>query len=57
MRDDDYYMFRGGSDPEFARAYVKNMPRGKLMGFNLGPDGYTWGREYISKTPTVPISR
>jgi len=49
LRDDDYYMFRGGSDSEFVRAYIKNIPNEKLQGFYIGSDGYTWGREYISK--------
>ncbi|MFI3169570.1 MAG: hypothetical protein R3Y06_06495 [Faecalibacterium sp.] len=49
VRNDDYYMFRWG-DPDFAKAYISNMPeREKLSGFFMGPDGYTWGREYISK--------
>ncbi|MBC8035384.1 MAG: carbohydrate-binding family 6 protein [Chitinophagaceae bacterium] len=54
VRDDDYYMFRGGSDPEFIRKYIKSMPYEKMQGFYLGPDGYTWGREYISKEPEMP---
>ncbi|MDR1117179.1 MAG: hypothetical protein LBL09_02905 [Oscillospiraceae bacterium] len=54
VRDDDYYMLRGGCDPEFIRTYIKTMPHEKLRGFYLGPDGYTWGREYISKDPDSP---
>src|SRR5687767_6970362 len=54
VRDDDWYYLRGGSDPAFARAYIKNMPATNLRGFYLGPDGYTWGREYISKDPNSP---
>ena len=54
VRDDDYYMFRGGSDTAFIRAYIKNMPYEKLRGFYLGPDGYNWGREYISKNAGNP---
>ena len=54
LRDDDYYMFRGGSDPEFVRVFVKNIPCEKLQGFYIGPDGYTWGREHISKDPESP---
>ncbi|WP_051359841.1 hypothetical protein [Adhaeribacter aquaticus] len=56
VRDDDYYMLRGGSDPSFIRAYMQNMPNaGKnLRGFYMGPDGTTWGREYISKDPDAP---
>ncbi|GEM_PF-359630 len=49
VRDDDYYYLRGGSDPAFTRAYIKNMPTENFNGFYMGPDGYTWGRENISK--------
>ncbi len=54
VRDDAWYYLRGGSDPAFARAYFKAMPKKNLEGFYLGPDGYTWGREYLSKTPATP---
>jgi hypothetical protein len=55
VRDDDWYMLRGGSDPAFARAYIKKMPYPEnFQGFYLGPDGYTWGREYISNEPDSP---
>jgi len=51
IRDDDWYYLRGGSDPAFTREYIKNMPTENFDGFYMGPDGYTWGREYISKNP------
>jgi hypothetical protein len=51
VRDDAWYNIRGGSDPAFTRAYFKNIPKKNFEGFYVGPDGYTWGREYISKTP------
>jgi hypothetical protein len=56
VREDSWYNLRGGSDPEFTRAYVENMPkyRNHFEGFYMGPDGYIWGREYISKTPSTP---
>lgn len=55
VRDDDFYMFRWG-DPSFAREYIKSMPvsTGKIAGFYMGPDGYTWGREFISTEPDAP---
>ncbi len=54
VRNDDVYSFRWG-DPAFARAYIKNMPGpDKVAGFYMGPDGYTWGREYLSKEPDHP---
>ncbi|MGI4947889.1 MAG: hypothetical protein ACRYHC_04225 [Janthinobacterium lividum] len=49
VRNDDIYSFRWG-DPDFAREYVLNMPRSdKLVGFYMGPDGYCWGRDFLSK--------
>jgi hypothetical protein len=54
VRNDDIYSFRWG-DPDFARAYIKNMPGAdRVAGFNMGPDGYTWGREFIDKAPEKP---
>ena len=54
VRDDDIYSFRWG-DPDFARAYIKNIPGpDRIAGFNMGPDGYTWGREFIDKEPETP---
>ncbi len=54
VRDDDMYFMRWG-DPAFVRAYIQQMPTAsKLAGFFLGPDGYTWGREFLSKEPDSP---
>lgn len=54
IRDDDYYSFRNG-DPEFVRAFMQNLPpRELLAGFYMGPDGYTWGREFLSRHPDTP---
>ena len=54
LRDDDYYSFRWG-DPEYARAFLRNIPGpDKVAGFYMGPDGYTWGREFLSKDPDTP---
>jgi hypothetical protein len=54
VRNDDIYSFRWG-DPDFARAYVKNIPGpDRVTGFVMGPDGYTWGREFIDKEPETP---
>jgi hypothetical protein len=62
VRDDDYYMFRGGCDSEFIRAYIKNIPYEKMEGFYIGSDGYNWGREYNSKgqegfNPLIMVKR
>ena len=54
VRNDDIYSFRWG-DPDYARAYVRGMPGpDKLAGFYMGPDGYIWGREFISTEPDSP---
>ena len=49
VRNDDLYSFRWG-DSDFARAFIKNMPGSdKLAGFYMGPDGYIWGRDFLSR--------
>jgi hypothetical protein len=54
VRDDDYYSFRWG-DPEYARAFIRNIPGpDKVAGFYMGPDGTVWGREFLSTEPEVP---
>jgi hypothetical protein len=54
VRNDDFYYMRWG-DPDFARAYLMNLPDlSKIAGFYMGPDGYTWGREFVGKAPDSP---
>ncbi len=54
VRNDDIYSFRWG-DPEFARAFIKAMPPAdKVCGFYMGPDGYIWGRDFLTKDPAGP---
>lgn len=54
VRNDDMYYLRWG-DPEFVRAYWKQLPQPqKIAGFMLGPDGYTWGRDFVSKSGSTP---
>ena len=54
VRNDDIYSFRWG-DPEYARAYIRDLPGpDKLAGYYMGPDGYIWGREFISTEPETP---
>lgn len=48
VRNDDYYMFRWGN-PDFARDYLSNMPVSCMNGFYMGPDGFTWGRDYMTQ--------
>ena len=54
VRNDDMYYLRWG-DPDFARTYLANLPDlSKIAGIYIGPDGYTWGREYVSTHPDSP---
>ncbi len=54
VRNDDIYTFRFG-DPAYAREYILNMPsKDKLAGFYMGPDGYTWGRDFLERHPSGP---
>lgn len=54
VRNDDMYYLRS-ADPDFARAYWRNLPdRSKIAGFYMGPDGYTWGRDFLSRDAGVP---
>jgi hypothetical protein len=54
VRNDDMYYLRWG-DPDFARTYLANLPDlSKIAGIYIGPDGYTWGREYVSTEPDSP---
>jgi hypothetical protein len=57
VRNDDIYSFRW-ADPEYARAYIKNLPGpDKLAGFYMGPDGTVWGRDFLSAEPETPRPR
>jgi hypothetical protein len=54
VRNDDIYSFRWG-DPAYARDYIRNIPGpDKIAGFYMGPDGYNWGREFLSNDPETP---
>ena len=51
VRNDDLYTFRFG-DPAYARDYLANIPPAdKIAGFYMGPDGYTWGRDFLERHP------
>ena len=51
VRNDDIYTFRFG-DPAYAREYISNIPQAdKIAGFYMGPDGYTWGRDFLERNP------
>ncbi len=54
VRDDDFYSFRSG-DPDFAREFIRNMPgKDKVAGYYMGPDGYIWGRDFLTREPDNP---
>jgi hypothetical protein len=54
VRNDDIYSFRWGN-PEFARQYILSIPEiDKIAGFYMGPDGFTWGRDFLGKDNVSP---
>jgi hypothetical protein len=54
VRNDDIYSFRWGN-PTFARQYIISIPEPeKIVGFYMGPDGYTWGRDFLGKDNILP---
>lgn len=53
LRNDDIFIHRWG-DPTYVSRFIKNMPYEQTAGFHMGSDGYAWGRDFISKTPSVP---
>jgi len=48
VRNDDILTFRWG-DPEYAKAYIKFMPRELMAGYFWGPDGYIYAHDFNSK--------
>ncbi len=50
LRNDDIFVHRWG-DPAYVRSFIKNLPYEQTAGFQMGSDGYVWGREFISKDP------
>ena len=54
MRNDDIYSFRW-ADLDYARAFIKAIPGpDKIAGFYMGPDGYLWGRDFLTKDAGGP---
>ncbi len=52
IRNDDIYSFRWANN-NFARQFIKDIPQPeKIAGYYMGPDGYCWGRDYLTKGPT-----
>ncbi len=53
LRNDDLYILRWG-DPDYVREFLQNVPRDLMRyeaGYYMGPDGYIWGRDFVSKDP------
>ena len=48
VRNDDLLTFRWG-DPEYAKAFISNMPKQLMAGYFWGPDGYIYARDFNSK--------
>ncbi|MDB5030079.1 hypothetical protein, partial [Mucilaginibacter sp.] len=53
VRNDDLFTFRWGK-PDYANAFIKNMPKSLMAGYFWGPDGYIYGRDFHSKDENVP---
>jgi hypothetical protein len=54
VRNDDIFSFRWGN-PTFARKFILSIPEtSKIAGFYMGPDGYTWGRDFLGKDNLTP---
>ncbi|MBN9660230.1 MAG: carbohydrate-binding family 6 protein [Acidobacteria bacterium] len=54
VRNDDIYSFRW-ADLDYARAFIKAIPGpDKIAGFYMGPDGYIWGRDFLTKDAPSP---
>jgi hypothetical protein len=57
VRNDDIYSFDWG-DPDYVRRFINGMPGAdKVAGIYIGPDGYIWGRDFLSNTEGAPRQR
>jgi len=51
LRNDDIFVLRWG-DADYVREFLQNVPRDLMRyeaGFYMGPDGFVWGREFVSR--------
>ena len=49
IRNDDIYSMRW-ANVDYAREFITSIPNRELVaGYYMGPDGYTWGRDYLNK--------
>ena len=55
LRNDDIFVLRWG-DADYVREFLQNVPRDLMRyeaGFYMGPDGFVFGREFVSKDPDL----
>jgi hypothetical protein len=55
LRNDDIFVFRWGN-PDYVREFLQNVPRDLMRfeaGFYMGPDGFVWGREFVSRDSEI----
>ncbi|MFO8013972.1 MAG: hypothetical protein R6X20_11795 [Phycisphaerae bacterium] len=55
LRNDDLFVHRWG-DADYVREFLQNVPRDLMRyeaGFYMGPDGFVWGREFVSRDPDL----
>jgi len=55
LRNDDLFVHRWGN-ADYVREFLQNVPRDLMRyeaGFYMGPDGFVWGREFVSKDPDL----
>ncbi len=49
IRNDDIYSMRW-ANVDYARQFITTIPNRELVaGYYMGPDGYTWGRDFLNK--------
>ena len=55
LRNDDLFVLRWG-DADYVREFLQNVPRDLMRyeaGFYMGPDGFVFGRDFVSKDPEL----
>jgi hypothetical protein len=55
LRNDDLFVLRWG-DANYVREFLQNVPRDLMRyeaGFYMGPDGFVFGREFVTKDPDL----
>jgi hypothetical protein len=55
LRNDDLFVLRWG-DADYVREFLQNVPRDLMRyeaGFYMGPDGFVFGREFVSRDPEL----